>query len=214
MDYYGSRADDYDRYYRRLNLLRLDHHRSIEDAIRNKLPGLNVLEVASGTGHWTSVAAQVASHVTAIDISPGMLAVARSKGLPPDKVVFQRSDAYDLSKVSGSFDAGMANFWISHVPRSLLARFLESFHRRLGHDSLVFMADTACQPGNSVRRAVRPAGDDTYSQRRMSDGSPCRILQNIYSEHELVSLLEPCARDLDVHYNDYFWWASYRVDID
>ena len=76
-----------------------------------------------------------------------MLAIARSKTLPADKVEFRQGDAYALDSVPGPFDAGLANFWFSHLPKSRIDEFLTTFHARLVRGAVVFMADNVYLPG-------------------------------------------------------------------
>ena len=74
--YYRDRAPEYDRFYEiperqgDLAWLRtwlLSHSR-----------GRTILEVATGTGYWTEVAARVAKAIVATDYNPEMLAIAEN----------------------------------------------------------------------------------------------------------------------------------------
>ena len=112
-NYYDHRAREYEEIYHREDPVRRGELADIASAMRMLLSGCRVLEVACGTGYWTEVAAEVAQHVVAVDISADMLAVARSKGLSAEKVEFCQADSYMLGRVPGGFDAGLANFWFS-----------------------------------------------------------------------------------------------------
>lgn len=78
-----------------------------------------VLEIACGTGFWTQFVSKVTKHVTAIDFSNEVLNIAKEKDIPANKVIFLQGDAYKLNQVSVDFDGGFANFWFSHIPKSL-----------------------------------------------------------------------------------------------
>jgi ubiquinone/menaquinone biosynthesis C-methylase UbiE len=56
--------------------------------------GADVLEVACGTGYWTEVLIRSAATVLATDINEEMLSLARSRDIDPQRIVFQRADAY------------------------------------------------------------------------------------------------------------------------
>jgi len=175
------------------------------------LRGLHVLEVACGTGFWTGIVAREAAHIVALDISPRALAVARSRALSPGVVEFGVHDAYDLASVQGTYDAGLANFWLSHVPRTRLDGFLGGLHGRLGTGSVVFMADNVYVPGVGGTLLVKRGVEDSFKLRRMPGGGMVEVVENYYDEGSLRSMLEPCADDLHIDVGKCYWWVRYRV---
>ena len=62
-------------------------------------PGLDVVDLCCGDGHFTAAIAQQASRVAAIDIDPRMLELARTKIAAADAghCTFIEGDAYDLA---------------------------------------------------------------------------------------------------------------------
>jgi SAM-dependent methyltransferase len=134
VDYYSRRAGEYDAIWRRADPQCQAEQAAIAGAIRESFVSRRVLEVACGTGYWTQFAAEVAEHICAIDASSAMRALARTKRYPPGRVTVTLADAYALAAVPGQFDAGLANFWLSHIPRARLEEFLDSIHRRVGPD--------------------------------------------------------------------------------
>ena len=81
-------------------------------------PGMNVLDIACGTG---LVAARVAAHgarVVGLDFSKAMLALARARH---PAIAFDEGDAEALPYADDTFDAVVSNFGIHHVPRPPLA---------------------------------------------------------------------------------------------
>ena len=89
-DYYQARAPEfeivYDKPERQADLPRL------RSWLADEARGATLLEVACGTGYWTSVAATTAKAIVATDFNPGPLEIARSKGLGPH-VTFAQADA-------------------------------------------------------------------------------------------------------------------------
>ena len=87
--YYAARANEYERIYykpeRQTDLARL------RELIPAYFAGRRVLEIACGTGYWTQFIAQRALKVTATDINPETLAVARAKDIPAGRVEFGRA---------------------------------------------------------------------------------------------------------------------------
>lgn len=193
--------------------MRRAEQRALAAAMRRTLTGRRVLELACGTGWWTARVAPVAQRVTAVDAAPGMLALARSRGLPAERVRFVAGDAYRPAAVAGEFDGGLAAFFLSHVARAEVAGFLDRFHRRLEAGAAVFLADNVFVPGlgGELEGPGAGEGEDTYKRRRLADGSEHRVLKNYFDAADLERLLAPGAFRLRIHHRTHFWWASYRV---
>ena len=147
VEYYSQRAPEYEEIYQRADPIRQAELGQIAAIIRQTFAKSRVLEVACGTGFWTKILVEIAENVVATDASTTMLDLAREKVGSHGAIRFEEADAYELAMVPGEFDAGLANFWLSHVPRARLERFLEQFHARLGSGAIVFMADNMNVPG-------------------------------------------------------------------
>jgi len=209
--YYDRRAPEYDAVYQRDDPARQQEQAALARALQHAVSGRRVLEVACGTGYWTAYAAQVARHVVATDASEEMLAIARGKPLSPQVVTFQQADAYHLGEVTGSFDSGLAAFWLSHVPQIWLDRFLAGFHRQLLPGSVIFLTDNVHRRGVGGELIAPRGSHDTFKLRTLSDGSRFRILKNYYDADRLHDTLAPYARDLSVHVGEYYCWARYTI---
>jgi len=213
VQYYERRAREYDQMWQRDEPQRRAEQSTIAEALKGCLKNQHVLEVACGTGFWTGFAAEVAARVCGIDASPEMLALARSKRFPLGRVEFRLGDAYALEKVSGDFNAGLANFWFSHIPKTRIQEFLAGFHRRIGPGAAVFMADNVYLPGVGGRLIEHPGLEDTYKLRELADGSQHRILKNYYDAEALQRILGPLSTDLEIHIGECFWWVRYRARL-
>lgn len=209
--YYDRRAPEYEAVYHSDDPLRRRGLGELADALREALRGRRVLEVACGTGYWTALAAESAEHIVATDVSGPMLTLALNKGLPAGKVEFRSADAFDLGAQPGRFDAGLAMFWISHVPKARLREFLDGFHRRLGPGAAAFMADNVNVPDVGGPLIAKPGSPDGFKLRELSDGSRHEVLKNYYDKTELELLLAPSADDLTIHIGEHYWQARYRV---
>jgi SAM-dependent methyltransferase len=78
-----------------------------------------VLETAAGTGIVTRKlrdALPAGAHLTATDLNPPMLEVARAKFRPDEQVEFQPADAMALPFADGSFDAVVCQFGLMFFP--------------------------------------------------------------------------------------------------
>jgi SAM-dependent methyltransferase len=209
--YYDRRAHEYEQIYYRNDPLRQKEQSAIAAAMNEAFYQRKVLEIACGTGFWTEKILSSARQIVATDLSEEMLSVARSKQLAADKVKFTGADAYALEKVSGAFDAGLANFWLSHIPRARIAEFLENFHKRLGTGSVVFMADNVYIAGLGGELVIRSDTEDTFKLRELADGSKHEVLKNYYSASQLHTIFAPRAQKLHIEMGEYFWWVCYQL---
>jgi SAM-dependent methyltransferase len=211
-EYYDQRAPEFEGFYdKELGPAARQEVEGFVNPMLDALEGRRVLEVACGTGYWTARLARVARAVVATDASDQMLARARAKGLPTEKVRFVRADAYELGAAPGSFDGALAMFWLSHVPKARLEAFLEGLHAKLQPGAKVFMGD-GVWVGNRGGLVSRPGTPDTFQSRTLKDGSVHSVLKNHYDAHGLCKLLSPFSDSLEVSVGpEGFWWVSYEV---
>ena len=205
VDYYRQRAAEYEAIYakpeRQADLAVLRH------AIPEKLSGARVLEIACGTGYWTQLVAEVAAEVVATDLAEEPMQIARSKtyGHLPR---FEVCDAYSLLDSLGRFNAALAVFWWSHVPRRRIGEFLSSLHARLEPGARVVLMDNRFVDGSSTPISEIDAQGNTYQLRRLGDGSQVRVLKNFPDEAELRAHL---PHTLNLELLEYYWLADYRL---
>jgi ubiquinone/menaquinone biosynthesis C-methylase UbiE len=69
-------------------------------------PGMNVIDLCSGDGWFTLQIAKVARHVSALDIDPKLLEVAKHRLIESgvENCKFIAGDAYDIAKLTGPAD--------------------------------------------------------------------------------------------------------------
>ena len=172
----------------------------------------NVLEVACGTGYWTEKIAKAANMITAVDISDETLEIAREKRIKGAEVKFIQGDAYNLQEIEGAFNAGCANFWFSHIPKIRINEFLNQFHKKIGKNSVVFLADNIYVGGIGGKLVKKENDENTYKARELSDGNTYEIIKNYFNKSELRSIFEPKSKELKIHIGECFWWVQYIVD--
>jgi ubiquinone/menaquinone biosynthesis C-methylase UbiE len=204
VDYYRHRAAEYEAIYAKRERQRDLAH--LREAIPARLRGARVLEIACGTGYWTQLVAAVAAQVVATDLAEEPMQIARSKTYARDPV-FSIADAYALPEALGRFDAALAVFWWSHVPRQRIGEFLASLHRRLEPGARVVLMDNLYVEGSSTAISEIDVHGNTYQLRRLGDGSEVRVLKNFPSEDELRSQL---PGRLSYEALEYYWLAQYR----
>lgn len=207
--YYSRRASEYEEIYQKQE--RQQDLTRLKIILCDLLRGHRILELACGTGYWTEVIAAVAQSIVATDTSEEVIAIAKRKVYPPNRVQFVLADAYALDSVPGSFTAGFAGFWWSHIPMQRLSEFLHGFHRRLGNGAHVVFIDNRYVEGSSTPIAGQDEAGNTYQVRPLRDGPQYRVLKNFPSAEEVRVVLNSLSLGLEVLELDYYWCASYRV---
>ena len=208
-DYYARRADEYERIYDKPE--RQSDLAQLREIIPLLLNGRDVLEIACGTGYWTQFVAARADSVLATDVNEEVLALAGPKAYPRNNVSFQCLDIYSEEPLAQRFDAGLAAFWWSHVPRQTQGRFVEHFHRRLDPGAVVVFLDNRYVEGSSTPLTRTDEHGNTFQTRTLDDGTCYEVLKNIPDEAELAGALGKDARALEYVELDYFWYLSYRL---
>ena len=99
-------------------------------------PGMDVLDVACGTGNATIPAARLGARVTGLDFSPGLLALARELGADAMvEVDWVEGDAQQLPYEDASFDRVISVFGQMFAPD----------HKRTADEML-----RVCRPGGRI----------------------------------------------------------------
>lgn len=208
-NYYARRAHEYERIYHKPE--RQADLAGLRQCIPSLLNGRDVLEIACGTGYWTQFVATKAASVLATDVNDEVLELARLKDFSCGNVLIARADIYSDGDSGQRFDAGLAAFWWSHVPRQGQDRFVECFHRRLRQDAVVVFLDNRYVEGSSTPLSRTDEHGNTYQTRPLDDGKRYEVLKNFPDELEMANALGDRARDLEYVELDYFWYLSYRV---
>ena len=136
--YYRARAPEYDRTSTAEGDPFAEATARIRAGIRAAAPFGRVLELAAGTGQWTSLLAELADELTITDASPEMLdinPVARRAGSRAEVV-----DAFRLAP-SGDKDVVFFGFFLSHVPLARFDRFWSGLEGVLAGNGRVIFVD-------------------------------------------------------------------------
>lgn len=207
--YYAKSASNHDRIYDRPE--RQDDLAAMRGHVAEALRGHTVLELACGTGYWTRIVAGTADKVVATDINPEMIAMARLRALPADKVELRVADAYDLPADIGDFTAVFIGFWWSHVKREEQERFLAHLKARLGKDIFVVLLDDCYVEGSSETVARTDMEGNTYQIRTAPDGERYEIPKTYPSDSALRKKLASSVREIKIVRLEYYWMLSCRL---
>ena len=207
--YYARRAPEFEAVYALPE--RQDDLQKLRDLLRGLVAGRALLEVACGTGYWTQVMAETARSITATDINPAVIELARAKAYRGGPVTLRLADAWRSGEVQGRFTGGAALFWWSHLVRSRTRAFLEQFQRVLLPGALVVLADNLPVPGRHTPIARTDDEGNTYQLRRLRSGERFEVIKNYPSEAELRAAVKGLGEE--VHYTalTYYWACWYRT---
>ena len=207
--YYAKRAPIYEDVYHKPH--RQENIRWLHEMLGKTFSGLDVLEVACGTGFWTQSVARGAKSILATDINREVMELARLKDYGQCRIAFIQSDAFLLKEVASGYSGGLVALWWSHVPRSDLPGFLRNFHGKLKPGATVLILDNHYVEGDSSPISRVDEEGNGFQVRELPDGSRYEVLKNFPSESEIRQDLSEYVVDLEFLQLDYFWVVRYRV---
>ncbi len=207
--FYAKSASNHDRIYDRPE--RQDDLEEMREHVADVLRGHTVLELACGTGYWTRLIAETADKVVATDINPEMIAMARLRAMPADKVTLRVADATDLPADIGDFTAVFIGFWWSHVKREEQEKFLAQLRSKVGKDMFIVLLDDCYVEGSSETVARTDMEGNTYQIRTAPDGERYEIPKTYPSDSGLRKKLASSVREIKIVRREYYWMLTCRL---
>ncbi len=131
IDIYNKYAKRY-HFYNQHKLLQFELNEFISMLPKNA----NVLDAGCGTGRDAKYLSDEGCNVTGIDISEGMLKVARAN---TKEVTFKKMDILDLKFPEEEFDGIISIVTLLDIPKKNLNKVLENFHKVLKKKGVIFM---------------------------------------------------------------------------
>lgn len=122
------------------------------DMLTNHInPGMNVLELGCGTGYFSKELVATGADITAIDISPDLLEIAR-KEIASEKITFREDNAYDLSFADASFDTVVGSSVLHHL--DLQKAVKEMFRVLKPYGTIVFTEPNMMNPQIALQKNI------------------------------------------------------------
>jgi demethylmenaquinone methyltransferase/2-methoxy-6-polyprenyl-1,4-benzoquinol methylase len=149
VEYYRQRACEYDEWFlRQGRYYRGEEHRQqwfsevaeVEAALRSAAPSGDILELACGTGLWTRHLLPSATHLTAVDASPEVIALNQQR-LGCASVEYIVANLFEWCPPQ-QFDFIFFGFWLSHVPMEKFVAFWQMVKEALKPDGRIFFVDS------------------------------------------------------------------------
>ncbi len=206
LSYYRARASEYDEWWLRRG--RYDrgpeHNRrwfaeaeELVQALRSFNPAGQVLELACGTGLWTQQLVRFGDHVTAVDASSEMLAIARER-VGGSKVRYVQADILSW-RPDAPYDVVFFSFWLSHVPPEQFDAFWSLVRSCLAPHGRAFFIDSL--PSGTSTAIDHRLGEieAMTTRRRLNDGREFEIFKVFYQPDELTRRLADLGWAATVH---------------
>jgi 2-polyprenyl-3-methyl-5-hydroxy-6-metoxy-1,4-benzoquinol methylase len=191
MAYYRARAPEYDEWFlREKRFDRGPEHRrqwfaeveEIENVLQATVQGAEVLELACGTGLWTRRLAENNRRVVAVDASPEVIAINRTR-VGSANVEYTIADIFSWEPAT-SFDVVFFSFWLSHVPPARFDPFWALVRSALRPGGQVFFIDSLLEPTTSALDHG-PVDQSGVVRRRLNDGQEFDVVKIFYQPDEL-----------------------------
>lgn len=195
IEYYRARATEYDQWFFREG--RYDRGETfreswfseiakVEKALGEAKPYGEILELACGTGIWTQKLVETAAVVTAVDASPEVIAVNRSR-VHSAQVEYIVGNLFEW-KPSKKFDFVFFGFWLSHVPRERFDSFWHSVRSALKPGGRVFFVDSLFNQETTAKdhKEITKTG---VVERKLNDGRTFEIVKIFYEPGQLEEKL-------------------------
>lgn len=211
-DYYKSHTPIYDSVYqypeRQFDL------RILESMAASQMAGLDVLEIAAGTGYWSQFIAPKASSLLCIDnndVTLKQIARRTNNRQPPLTIKTQVVDLLHLENIQQKFNGCFAGLWLSHIPKQDWPALFESIHRLLVPGSKVMLIDNGLKQCDRLPISFTDALGNNYQDRKLDDGSIHRVIKNFPTQKELVDLIKDSSSEHFYQQLEHFWLFHYRV---
>jgi protein-L-isoaspartate O-methyltransferase len=208
--YYNERASVYDVTAGYADAEAEKLREPIKARFRATFRGKRILEIACGSGYWTTVIGEAAESVLAIDINRSLLDQAQKRCAHQTNVRFQIADAYTLEGVPGDFNAAFGHGWWSHIPKKNIKTFLTALHSKLEPGALILFNDQL--PYSGFYRKQDSDGN-TIEQRILPNARSFMIIKNFPDEKEITNALSPFAEAIKYFQppKEDHWEVVYRV---
>lgn len=208
VSYYAERARDYEKIYSRPE--RQAEIAEIKAWLADEFRGLDVFEVACGTGFWTQAISQSAKNIHATDINQPVIDMAKKKNFGPAKIEFSLLNVFDIEPGRYSHNACFGSCIWSHIPKQDFQFFIDGLMSVVEAGGKVILMDNIYVEGVSTPIASTDAYENTYQIRLLEDGSEWVVMKNFPGDLEIRTMLADVADNLEIRHFTNYWAARFN----
>jgi demethylmenaquinone methyltransferase/2-methoxy-6-polyprenyl-1,4-benzoquinol methylase len=159
----------------------------VQEVVRTHCPpSARCLELASGAGRFTAPLLDVCERITAVDTSPEMHEVNRSRH-GDARIEYVVANLFDYQP-DGHYDLIFAGYWLSHIPAVRFESFWSMLRDALTPGGRVVMVDDGVRdPDGTEQFAADPTGGGDH--RQLADGREFTIVKMTYAPRDLEARL-------------------------
>lgn len=159
----------------------------VQEVVRTYCPpSARGLELASGAGRFTAPLLDACARLTAVDSSPEMHEVNRSRH-GDAQIEYVAADLFEYQP-DGHYDLIFAGYWLSHVPTGRFQSFWSMLRDALAPGGRVVMVDDGVRDADGTERfADDPTGGGAH--RQLANGREFTIVKMTYAPLDLESRL-------------------------
>jgi len=204
--YYDLRASEYEQIYYRDNRDRRQEIDDEADRLRELARGQDVIDIACGTGYWTTRVSDTSARITAVDRSIAMIREAQQKQYrcPAN---FVQADLNRLPFRDNSFSLTCLGFWFSHHPRQEYDQLFDLVERLTSDGGRIWMVDNnpPAEGGALLQSSGVDEHGNNYKRRFLDNGTEFVILKNYFEADELRWILSGRFKIERLTYKQYYW---------
>jgi demethylmenaquinone methyltransferase/2-methoxy-6-polyprenyl-1,4-benzoquinol methylase len=209
-EYYNQRSGEYDEWWLRVGRYDRGQEENAvwfaeQEQVRQAFAAVNwhgnALEIAGGTGIWTSWLAPRVQHLTVLDGSLEMIAI-NSARLEAEghtgRVSYRQVDLFEWQPEQ-PYDGLFMGYFLSHVPAERYDDFIGTLAKALRPGGVFAMLDGRRDERSSSPDQPPPPETTEVMTRRLNDGRTYQIYKRYDDPEQLKATLAQHGIDADAH---------------
>ena len=189
LEYYRMRSkhhDDYMSYTNHENFYK--RQKEIINLIKPIIEQKKIIEIACGTGNWTSILANYGNEVLGVDSSLESLKIAKEKLIDYDNINLIKQNIFYMDKIDMRYEVAFAaDFW-SHLPKGDIDNFLSILNLLIAKDAAVIFTDMTYKDYfKNEKSYLDNDGNRIFTRTLPNDEREYKVVKNFPVKKELFS---------------------------
>lgn len=189
IDYYDDRTPYHDDFMSFTTIE--DHFNTFKDIVEFIKPladGNATLELASGTGNWTSVLASFSKKVISVDSSPRSLELAKVKLKDYNNIEYHKLNIINDFGLPEKFDLIFSADFISHIPYQHFEKYLSNLKKILNKNGTLIHIDISYHEYFQQKESTIDNFGNWVYNRLLSNGKEYQVIKNFPDIEKIKTL--------------------------